>query len=128
MGLGWNVSFENKTTGSITISKVLDKNWYPNDLEDEFKIAANQKAIKYTEIKSSGSSPLEVSKLILSVTSWGKEQQVKMEFKGTNGDLDSGFQQIVSGNGFEIGINGTTDWIKIESSKSDKLNVNITFS
>ena len=128
MGLGWNVSFENKTTGSITIRKVLDKNWYPNDLEHEFKIAANQKATKYTEIKSSGLSPLEASKLIISVTSWGKEQQVNMEFKGTNGDLDSGFKQIVSGNGFEIGVAGATDWIKIESSKGDQVNVNITFS
>ncbi|GEM_PF-2113876 len=127
MGLGWNVSFENKTTDSITIRKILDKNWYPNDLEHEFQIESSQKATKYTEIKSSVLSPLEVSKLIILITSWGKKQQVEMEFKGTNGDLHPGYEQIVSGNGFNVGVSRSTDWIKIESFKGDQVNVNITF-
>ena len=127
MGLGWNVTFENKTTGKIRIGETSHSCWYPNELKDPFDLLPNQKTTKYTEIVSSGTCPLEKSKLILLLTLWGKEQILEIELKGTNGDLERGFEQLVSGNGFEIGRKGSSDLLNFQATKSDQVNVNFTF-
>lgn len=126
MGLGWNVTFENRTGKDILISKNADQNWYPNDLEGWFTLKPNEPTTKYTEIKSSGISPFERSYLVLLVQ-LSDQKHIRIELKGTNGDLDEGFKQIVDGDGFEVGMEGETDLVNFKASKDKQVNLNLTF-
>ena len=128
MGLGWNVTFENQTKQEIEVVKIDYKNWYPNDLDGRFKLGAGQKTTKYTEIKSSVFSPLEISYLIFLVQLHEGGKEVEIELKGTNGDLNNGFKQIIDGDGFEIGMRGQTDLINFQASKDGQVNLNLAFT
>ena len=126
MGLGWNVAFENRTGKDILISKNDAKNWYANDLSDFFTLKQHELTTKYTEIKSSGISPFERSYLILLVQ-LSEQKHIRIQLKGTNGDLDEGFKQIVDGDGFEVGMEGETNLINFKASKDKQVNLNLTF-
>jgi hypothetical protein len=126
MGLGWNVTFENRTGKDILISKNGEQNWYAKDLEGLFTLKPNDTTTKYTEIQSSGISPFQRSYLILLVQ-LSDQKHVRIELKGTNGDLDEGFKQIVDGDGFEVGMEGETNLINFTASKDKRVNLNLTF-
>lgn len=129
MGKGWNVTFENKTNSKISVGSTLHNCWYPNELGDNFELQPGAKTTKYTEIKSSGTCPTQKSYLDLQLVLWAKQQQISIELKGTNGDLNDGFKQLVDGDGFEIGIKGDPKLLDFKATKpDDKIHVDFTFT
>ena len=127
MGLGWNVHIKNETSQKITVTHSIDRNWYPNDFSGSFDINSGTEVHKYTEMKSSGFSPLEKSFLIIGVEIEAQGKASLIELKGTNGDLEKSFRQLVDGDGFEIGIQGEPNYKNFRAEKKDHVEVYFTF-
>jgi hypothetical protein len=78
-------------------------------------------------MKSSGFSPLEKSFLIIVVQIEAQGKASLIELKGTNGDLEKSFRQLVDKDGFEIGIQGEPNYKNFRAEKKNQVEVYFTF-
>lgn len=102
-GRGINAVFNNATPNTLAVSFEGETCWYPNGLGDNFTMAPYTFGVtKYTEIKSSGSCPFQPSRLFFKV------RGVKIQIKGTNGDIGGDYLHICtdSSAGYEVASNG----------------------